>query len=71
MTGNRHVPGPADLAVAAQVAGVRDQRVLDAIRSTPREAFVPARYAGMAYADQPVPISHGQVGQAAGPGRRR
>jgi protein-L-isoaspartate(D-aspartate) O-methyltransferase len=47
--------------VAAQVAGVRDQRVLDAIRSTPREAFVPAHYAGMAYADQPVPISHGQV----------
>jgi protein-L-isoaspartate(D-aspartate) O-methyltransferase len=61
MTGNRHVPGPADLAVAAQVTGVRDQRVLDAIRSTPREAFVPAHYAGMAYADQPVPISHGQV----------
>jgi protein-L-isoaspartate(D-aspartate) O-methyltransferase len=61
MTGNRHAPGPAGLAVAAQVAGVRDQRVLEAIRSTPREAFVPARYASMAYADQPVPISHGQV----------
>jgi len=61
MTSRRHGPGPQSLAVAAQAAGVRDERVLQAIRSTPRDAFVPARYAGMAYADEPVPISHGQV----------
>jgi protein-L-isoaspartate(D-aspartate) O-methyltransferase len=61
MTSRRRAPGPHDLAAAAQAAGVRDERVLQAIRSTPRDAFVPARYAGMAYADEPVPISHGLV----------
>jgi protein-L-isoaspartate(D-aspartate) O-methyltransferase len=61
MTGQRHVPGPEDLVVAARAADVRDRRVLAAIRSTPRDAFVPARYAAKAYADQPIPITHGQV----------
>ena len=61
MTSRRHGPGPHDLAVAARAAGVRDERVLQAVRSTPREAFVTARYAGMAYADEPVPISYGQT----------
>jgi protein-L-isoaspartate(D-aspartate) O-methyltransferase len=61
VTSRRHVAGPDDLAVAAQAAGLHDERVPTAIRSTSRDAFVPARYAGMAYADQPVPISHGQV----------
>ena len=61
MTSRRHGPGPHDLAVAAQAAGVRDERVLQAIRLTPRDAFVPARYAEMAYADEPVPISYGQT----------
>lgn len=61
VSGQRHVPGPEDLVVAAQAAGVRDERVLEAVRSTPREAFVPARYGRVAYADEPVPISHGQV----------
>jgi len=54
-------PGADSLVQAAQAAGVRDRRVLGAIRSTPREKFVPAAYAGKAYADQPIPISHGQV----------
>ena len=61
MTSRRHVPGPDDLVAAARAVGVRDERVLDAIRSTPREAFVPRRYSGIAYADEPVPIPHGQV----------
>jgi protein-L-isoaspartate(D-aspartate) O-methyltransferase len=61
VTGSQRVPGPDALVVAARAAGVRDQRVLEAIRSTPREAFVPARYSGIAYADEPVPITHRQV----------
>jgi protein-L-isoaspartate(D-aspartate) O-methyltransferase len=59
--GARHRPGPGDLAAAAWAGGVRDQRVLDAIASTPREKFVPPEYAGLAYADRPVPIARGQV----------
>ncbi|MGE5288634.1 MAG: protein-L-isoaspartate(D-aspartate) O-methyltransferase [Micromonosporaceae bacterium] len=53
--------GPHDLVLAARAAGVTDQRVLDAIGRTPRVAFVPATYAGRAYADEPVPIPHHQV----------
>ena len=52
---------PQDLVRAARRAGVSDGRVLAAIAATPRTAFVPARYAGAAYRDQPVPIPHGQV----------
>ena len=61
MTGPTPDGGPGDLVVAARAAGVRDERVVAAVGSTPREAFVPARYTGLAYADQPVPISHGQA----------
>jgi protein-L-isoaspartate(D-aspartate) O-methyltransferase len=46
---------------AVRAAGVGDQRVLDAVRATPRAGFVPADQAGAAYRDEPVPISHGQV----------
>jgi len=35
--------------------------VLDAMRHTPRAAFVPAAYADRAYDDEPVPIPHHQV----------
>jgi protein-L-isoaspartate(D-aspartate) O-methyltransferase len=35
--------------------------VLEVLRSIPREEFVPADYAGMAYTDQPIPIIHEQV----------
>ncbi len=52
---------PEDLALAARRAGVTDGRVLAAIRATPRTAFVPPRYARVAYANQPLPIPHGQV----------
>jgi hypothetical protein len=52
---------PADLVLAARRAGVTGDRVLAAIRATPRAAFVPAGYVAQAYADRPLPIPHGQV----------
>jgi protein-L-isoaspartate(D-aspartate) O-methyltransferase len=41
--------------------GVKDARVLDALRKVPRERFVPADLASRAYDDQPLPIGHGQT----------
>ncbi|WJY54185.1 protein-L-isoaspartate(D-aspartate) O-methyltransferase [Streptomyces chengbuensis] len=54
-------PGPEDLVRAARAAGVRDERVLEALRRVPRDAFVPRAEAGSAYRDAPVPLPHGQV----------
>jgi protein-L-isoaspartate(D-aspartate) O-methyltransferase len=53
--------GPEKLAAAARAAGLADPLVLDAMRHTPRAAFVPAAYADRAYDDGPVPIPHHQV----------
>ena len=39
---------------------VLDARVLDAMRRTPREFFVPERYAGLAFADADIPLTPGQ-----------
>ncbi len=39
---------------------VLDDRVLDAMRRTPRELFVPERYAGIAFADADIPLRPGQ-----------
>jgi len=39
---------------------VLDERVLDAMRRTPREFFVPERYAGLAFADADIPLAPGQ-----------
>jgi protein-L-isoaspartate(D-aspartate) O-methyltransferase len=58
---HHHEPGPENLAAAARAAGVADPRVLEAIRCTPRAAFVPAAYATRAYDDAPIPIPHQQV----------
>jgi protein-L-isoaspartate(D-aspartate) O-methyltransferase len=41
--------------------GVRDQRVLEAMRKVPREAFVPTHLRAEAYADNPLPIAEGQT----------
>lgn len=41
--------------------GVRDPRVLEAMRQVPREGFVPAERAARAYVDEPIPIPHDQV----------
>lgn len=41
--------------------GVRDQRVLAAMRWVPREWFLPPHLAGDAYTDAPLPIGSGQT----------
>ena len=50
-----------DLARAAVAAGVRDDRVLEALREVPRADFVPPNLAERAYLDLPLRIPHGQV----------
>ena len=40
---------------------VLDERVLRALRETPREQFVPAEYRDLAFADAEIPLGHGQV----------
>jgi protein-L-isoaspartate(D-aspartate) O-methyltransferase len=41
--------------------GLRDQRVLQAMRDVPRHLFVPAAFRDEAYADRPLPIGEGQT----------
>jgi protein-L-isoaspartate(D-aspartate) O-methyltransferase len=41
--------------------GVRDARVLDAMRRVPRDRFVPTARRADAWADRPVPIGRGQT----------
>jgi protein-L-isoaspartate(D-aspartate) O-methyltransferase len=41
--------------------GVRDSRVLDAMRAVPRHLFVDEALASRAYEDSPLPIGHGQT----------
>lgn len=40
---------------------VLDQRVLDLIQATPREAFVPPCFQGLAFADTEIPLGHGET----------
>jgi protein-L-isoaspartate(D-aspartate) O-methyltransferase len=40
---------------------VFSERVMAAIASVPRHSFVPASYGALAYANQPLPIGHGQT----------
>jgi protein-L-isoaspartate(D-aspartate) O-methyltransferase len=49
--------------VASQIAarGVRDDRVLQAMRTVPRHLFVPEDARAEAYADHPLPIGEGQT----------
>ena len=53
--------GQEDLARAVRAAGVRDARVLEALREVPRADFVPPDLAERAYLDLPLPIPHDQV----------
>jgi protein-L-isoaspartate(D-aspartate) O-methyltransferase len=53
--------GPAEIARAAERAGVRDARLLAAIAALPRTGFVPAEHAERAHVDVPLPIPHDQV----------
>jgi protein-L-isoaspartate(D-aspartate) O-methyltransferase len=49
--------------VKTQIAarGIRDQVVLEAMRTIPREAFVPASVVPFAYEDEALPIPEGQT----------
>ncbi|HEU5179854.1 MAG TPA: protein-L-isoaspartate(D-aspartate) O-methyltransferase [Candidatus Polarisedimenticolia bacterium] len=49
--------------VTQQIAGrgIRDPRVLEAMRTVPRHRFVPESWADAAYSDQPLPIGFGQT----------
>ena len=49
--------------VERQIAsrGVRSKLVLDAMRSVPREAFLPEHLWEFAYEDSPLPIENGQT----------
>ena len=53
--------GAPELARFLARRGIRDQRVLRAIGSVPRELFVPEELRGHAYADQALPIGHEQT----------
>ncbi len=44
-----------------QGRGLRDRRVLDAMRAVPRHRFVPEAFQRSAYADMPLPIGRGQT----------
>jgi protein-L-isoaspartate(D-aspartate) O-methyltransferase len=48
-----------ELQIASR--GVRDDRVLSAMRSVPRHLFVPPTYRDAAYNDCPLPIGRGQT----------
>lgn len=50
-----------DLVRAIRLAGVVDERLLQAVRATPRAGFVPADCVGVAYEDRPLPLGHDQV----------
>lgn len=49
------------LVEAAKVTGVRDARVLEALRTVLREGFVPRKHVASAYRDEPIPIPREQV----------
>jgi len=50
-----------DLAAVVRAEGIRDPRLLAAIRDVPRAEFVPPALAARACFDEPLPIGHGQV----------
>src|ERR687888_999266 len=54
---NRETP----LVDALRHAGVKHPGVIDAVRTVPREGFVPRHLVAFANADQPIPIGHAQV----------
>jgi len=44
-----------------QARGIRNVRVLEAMRTVPRHEFVPEAYRGLAYEDSPLPTRSGQT----------
>jgi len=65
----RRIRGAADFAAQRvemvewqlRRRGIRDERVLNAMATVPRELFVPDRYRRRAYADSALPIGHDQT----------
>jgi protein-L-isoaspartate(D-aspartate) O-methyltransferase len=55
------VSEPEDLVRTITDEGVRDPRLLEALRAVPRASFVPANLAKQAYEDKPLPIPRDQV----------
>jgi protein-L-isoaspartate(D-aspartate) O-methyltransferase len=55
------MPSRLELADIAAATGVRNPRVLDAMRIVPRGGFVPAELVSLAGNDEPIPIAHHQV----------
>ncbi len=53
----------AERMVAHQIEGrgIRNTRVLEAMRTVPRHLFIPEEHRGRAFADEPVEIGHGQT----------
>lgn len=49
------------VATQIEARGIRDPRVLQAMREVPREAFVEPGWEEGAYADRPLPIGEGQT----------
>ncbi len=47
--------------IMADGRGIRDKRILDAMRHVPRHEFVPEDYRRAAYADHPLSIGYGQT----------
>ena len=49
--------------VKSQLAhrGIKDKRVLEAMRQVPRHLFIPEAMRSLAYCDSPLPIGHGQT----------
>jgi protein-L-isoaspartate(D-aspartate) O-methyltransferase len=52
---------PSPLVERLIAAGIRDDRLLDAVAAIPRAEFVPAASRDRAEEDVPLPIPHGQV----------
>lgn len=63
MTGTDPWQAARDRMVETQIAarGIKDERVLSAMRSIPRHIFVPEEARAAAYGDYPLPIGHGQT----------
>src|SRR5262249_6427082 len=51
----------AQLAADLELLGVRDRRVLEAMRRVPRHLFVPEVAPALAYEDRALPIAAGQT----------
>jgi protein-L-isoaspartate(D-aspartate) O-methyltransferase len=59
---SRAAPGPERaLTDQLRARGIRDERVLGALRHVRREAFAPVDVRARAYDDEPLPIGHGQT----------